>query len=431
MKMKITIMTWAMFLTVFVLHAQNSYVNKVIIVNEGHYDYQNNVQTVPVTVGTYDPSTHVYSTIDTIQNARFATHVIINGSDIYVAADSTIVRYDANTYQRLATAYVRGARKLAVWNNNLLVSRGEYLQTFDSYFQVFNKNTLGFLYDLPVSSGPRYATEGIIVKDNVAYVAIGNGFDWGNEVGLIGTVNLTTQSYMNEITLGSGGTNPEGMYFDGDNIYTVNNTNYSAASISHVNIASQTASTINLPLSSGCGASGFSKGYVLFQAQFDNVIARFNTTSLNVQDTLTVNRNIYGMAADDINDLIYVGETDYVSYGKVLVYNSSAVAVDSFETSVSPGNIALDVRTTVGIAESAKTYSLSAYPNPAKDQVIVIAGNDNKKETYMLTDITGREVKRFESNVSQFTIDIRSFEAGIYMLTSLAAPAQTLKIVKQ
>src|SRR6185436_3725776 len=153
MKRKITLLL-AFF--PLLLNAQ-SYVNRVIILNEGHYDYVNMVQTVPVTVGAYNPVTHQYAAFDTILNARFASHVLVDGSSIYVAADSFLIRYDADTYQRLATATVTGIRKLAVWNNQLLVSRGEYMVTFNSYFRAYDKSTLAFSYELTTASGPQFA----------------------------------------------------------------------------------------------------------------------------------------------------------------------------------------------------------------------------------------------------------------------------------
>src|SRR5438128_4392090 len=99
MKRKITLSVFVLLAGCLAANAQNYYVHKVIVLNEGHYDYVNQVQTVPVTVGAYDPSMHVYAVFDTIQNARFASHVMIDGSSIYVAADSQLIRYDADSYQ--------------------------------------------------------------------------------------------------------------------------------------------------------------------------------------------------------------------------------------------------------------------------------------------------------------------------------------------
>ncbi len=54
-------------------------VHQVIFLNEGHYDYNNQVQTVPVTIGSYSPLSAIYSVKVTIRNARFGSDVIIEG----------------------------------------------------------------------------------------------------------------------------------------------------------------------------------------------------------------------------------------------------------------------------------------------------------------------------------------------------------------
>ena len=274
MKRKITFITAALLLIAITLQAQFNYVHQLIVVSEGHYDYVNNVQTVPVTVGAYNPSTHSYVPFDTITNARFASHVIVDGSNIFVAADHYLIRYDADNFQRLASVTVPGIRKIAVWNNQILVSRGEYLQTFNSYFQVYDKNNLGLLYELPVSAGPQFASEGIVIKNDVAYVAINNGFDFGNEVGLIGRIDLINHAYINEINLGHEGKNPENIILDNDHIYTVNNTDYTTSSISNLALSTLTVTTTNLMTTTGCGASVYSDNYVLFQVLGENQIGR-------------------------------------------------------------------------------------------------------------------------------------------------------------
>lgn len=433
MKRKITLAVLALFTSTLSLHAQGSYVHRVIVLNEGHYDYTNQIQLVPVTVGAYNPSTHSYMVFDTIQNARFASHVLVDGSSIYVAADNQLIRYDADTYQRLATTTVQGIRKVTVWNNQLLVSRGEYLQTFTSYFQVFDKNNLSFQYALPTTAGPQYASEGIVVKNNVAYIAINNGFDYGNEVGLIGRVDLVNQTYINEINLGVGGKNPENIILDNNNIYTVNNTDYTTASISNIDIASQTVNTVNLNTSTGCGASGFTPGYIMFQVAGDARIGRFSTSTFSMHDTLMINRTIYGMATDEVNNLIYAGETDYTSYGKIFVYDFTGATVDSFNVSIAPGNIAMDVRSTAGIHETTNSSNhLSCYPNPANDRITILSSGTNlQNDVFILSDVTGREVKRIATDRSSFVLDVHSLEAGIYILQSATNANEKVKIVKQ
>ena len=431
MKKKITLLLFVLYTVV--VQADN-FVNKVIILNEGHYDYVNQVQTVPVTVGSYDPVTRLYTSFDTIYNARFGSHVIVDGSNIFVAADNQLVRYDADSHQRLATATLAGVRKIAVWNNQLLISRGEYGIDYASYFVVYDKNNLSFLYDLPVASGgPQYASEGIVINNDTAYLAINNGFNWGNEVGIVGRIDLANQSYINEIDLGAGATNPENLILDGGSVYTFNNTNYSTSSITKIDIGSQTTTTNNLNTTSGCGATGFASGNILFEVSGDTRIRRFNTSSFIVLDTLQMNRSIYGMATDEINNLIYVGETDYTTNGRIFILDFTGATVDSFDVSVSPGNIALDIRSATGINEPSVSGKIFCYPNPAADHLnVFISGKNNStKETFVLTDITGREAQRITSDQQSFLIDIQSLDAGIYTLRSLTNANMKTKIVKQ
>ena len=75
--------------------AQN-YVHQVLVLNEGYFDYTTNQSVVPPTIGSYDPVTQTYTTIDTIQSARFGSDLIIDGDYFYVAADNHLYKYNKN-----------------------------------------------------------------------------------------------------------------------------------------------------------------------------------------------------------------------------------------------------------------------------------------------------------------------------------------------
>lgn len=414
--MKSKIITLIILFTVFETSAQN-FINKVIVLNEGHYDYTNQVQTVPVTIGAYDPVTHLYQQFDVIQDARFATCVITAGNSIYAAADSFIVRYDIDTYQILASTAMRGVRKLAVWNNQLLASRGEYLMTFNSYFSVLDKNTLLPLYNLPVASGPQFSTEGIVVSNDKAYIAINNGFEWGNEKGLIGAVDLNTQTYLSEIDLGPTGKNPEYIALLNNQIITVNNRDFTAASISSVDISSSTVSTVDLGIASGCGGSVLVANEIYYQPSFTTHLGKFNTQTMSNNGTVSINKNIYGMAHDDINNLIYAGETDYLTWGKIFIYQPNGIAVDSFNVSVSPGNIAFDIRNAASVAENNFENIFSVFPNPAENQ-LAVSSWQFAISSIEVFDALGQTVLSLqpEANSQKQTFDVSSLSPGIYFL---------------
>src|SRR5690606_9647829 len=105
--------------------------------------------------------------------------------------------------------------------------------------QVYDKHSLELLYELTTDNGPAYASEGIVIRDNTAYIAINNGFVFGEEVGLIGVVDLETRTYLDEIDLGPSGRNPENIMHDDAMLYTLNNKDFSSSSISVVDPVSR------------------------------------------------------------------------------------------------------------------------------------------------------------------------------------------------
>ena len=86
--------------------------NQALVLNEGRFDYQTGEIAIPVTIGTYDPITTNYSIVDTIEGARFASDMLIDGDYFYVAADTQLLKYDLNTYELIATQAVSGVRNI-------------------------------------------------------------------------------------------------------------------------------------------------------------------------------------------------------------------------------------------------------------------------------------------------------------------------------
>ena len=107
-----------------------SYVHQVYVLNEGNFDYVTNTQIVPVTLGAYNPQTQVYSVLDTLENMRFASDLVISGDYFYVAADAKILKYSKLTNQLITEVACPGVRNLGVYRNKLVATRGEYLSTF-------------------------------------------------------------------------------------------------------------------------------------------------------------------------------------------------------------------------------------------------------------------------------------------------------------
>ena len=356
--------------------AQNV-VNQVLILNEGRYDYTTGEIETPVTIGCYDPSTMNYSVVDTIEGARFASDMLIDGNYFYVSADMQLLKYDLNTYELLASQSVAGVRNILIVDDNLFVSRGEYGISFDSYFQIYSKSDLTFISELDTTEGPKWTTQNMVRTDNKLYVAINNGFDWGNEKSLIGVLDLGTLSYLEEIDLGSDATNPDNMMITDDYIYTVNNKNWSGASFSKVDLSTHSSTTINVSdVSTGCGTSCLRGDKINFQISMDSVLLEWDpATLLSSGNPLGINQNFYELAYDEVNNYLYASETDYSTYGKVYIYDADNNLVSEFDCGVSPGTIVFDVRNTTSIED----YSI----NQTQDDIFF--------------DLFGRKINQIEN----------------------------------
>jgi hypothetical protein len=354
-----------LFLTIFLLqiiytHAQE-YVHQVLVLNEGYFDYTTQQIIEPVTVGSYDPINQIYTEVATIDSARFASDMIIDNGYFYVAADNKILKYDLNNYALLEERTVQGVRNLAIFGNNLFVTRGEYMMTFDSYLQVYNKDDLGFITEYDTLSGPKWAAQDMIIENNILYVAINNGFQWGNEKGFIGCVDLNNMLYLNEIDLGIDGANPDNIMIDGGIIYTVNNKDWSGMSVSQFDITTTLITTTNISsVSTGCGTSCFRNGNVSYQASGDTELYEWNGT---YSSPIGISNNFYDLATDNVNNHLYASSTDWLSYGEIFIYDSDNMLIETFLCGVSPGDIEFDFRTATGV------HSLS-FENQESDSLL-------------------------------------------------------------
>ena len=365
------------------------YVHQVLVLNEGKLNYITNEIEVPVTLGSYDPSTQIYTSLDTIEDARFASDMKIDGDFLYVAADNRLIKYDLNTFSVLMTQEVEGIRNLFIEGEYIFTTRGEYMVDFDSYLHLYKKSDLSLEMAMDTIDGPKWTTQNMLGHNGKVYIGINNGFQWGNEKSLIGVFDMYTMTYETEIDLGPDATNPDNMMFDGEYLYTVNNKNWSGSSISKVNLNDYTSTTVNISsASTGCGTSCYRDGRLNYQISQDTVLMEWNVDMESSEGvSLGVHHPLYELAYDEINDLLYASSTDYFSFGKVFVLDANNQEVAQFDCSISPGTIVFDVRSAT---------SISDYQLPAMDQSTYnMFGNRVKLNESLPQGIYIRDGKKF------------------------------------
>lgn len=401
------------------LYAQQ-YVHQVLIANEGFFDFQTNAIIEPATVGSYNPQTQTYTVVDTLDGQRFSSDLVIDGDFYFVAADTKIFKYNLNTHQEVGSINLPGVRNLAIAGDKLIATRGEYLQTFDSYLQIFDKNTLQLIAALDTNNGPKWATQNIVVVNNTAYVAVNNAYEWGNEKGLIGQLDLNTLQYGSEIDLGAEGKNPDNMFLFNNELYTVNNKDWSGASVSKVSL-NGAVNTQNLANAvTGCGTSALRDDKLVYQISMENTLNDYSLLNMALVGPVAgISNNFYDLAQEPISGNLYASATDFFSTGSVSIFDNANNLVDQFAAGVSPGTIVFDVRASVGLTELNTT--IGVYPNPSNGifQITGLTAGD----TYQITNATGQVIFEGQTN----TIDLRHLDAGVYLIQTQKGQARVLK----
>ncbi|HBW85505.1 MAG TPA: hypothetical protein DEF82_01800 [Crocinitomicaceae bacterium] len=241
-----------------------------------------------------------------------------------------------------------------------------------------------------------------------AYIAVNNGYEWGNEKGIIGKLDLNALTYGNEIDLGPDGKNPDNLVKVGSFLYLVNNKDWSGASISKVALDGSSNSTVNIATAStGCGTSALRDDKLVYQISMETTLNEFDINVMNnVGPVSGHSLNYYELAQEPISGNLYASETDFFSFGKVHVFDASNNELSNFNAGISPGTIVFDVRSTsVNLNELAS--NITVYPNPTTDFL-----NVNSKGMKQVLDLNGKVLISSDLN----NIDVSSLNSGIYFL---------------
>ena len=116
----------------------NVTVPQVIIGNGGRFE------TTPpffdyVTMESYNTSTQTYTLFDTIYTQSIQD-ILVSDHYAYVAAQDSLVKYDLDTWQRVAAVADSGLSKLAIYNDKLIVTKQYPVSRF--FVEVLNSSDL-------------------------------------------------------------------------------------------------------------------------------------------------------------------------------------------------------------------------------------------------------------------------------------------------
>ena len=349
-----TILTFALSLSV---GAQEFELNAVWVLNEGVQNWETLEMEEVASVGVYSPETGEFETVVEFPGARFTTNIIMVDGFAFVGADNKIVKINLDTYYVEAEVEVQGVRQLAHHNGLIYMTRGDADPVtwasidFDSYFMWFDAETLSYVGEMPAAEGMGYATEGITVKDDNIYVAINNGFAWAQEVGVLGVYNVEDAGY-EEYDLGENGKNPAHVKVTENEVLLVNNTDWSATSLSRIELPALGASEANVNtvmvegVAAGCNAAAVLGEDILFQIGSEMGMRKASVTDLTPVDGVwgPATDNYYRMAVEPVSGNVYATVSNFFDTGEVHILDSEGNFIESFTTASVPGGVAFDVR---------------------------------------------------------------------------------------
>jgi hypothetical protein len=295
---------------------------------------------------------------------------------------------------------------------------------------VYDAADLSLITEIDNVSGPQWATQNLVVDGNYVYVAVNNGYEWGNEKGIIGRLDMSTLTYGNEIDLGPDGKNPDNMVINNGFIYTVNNKDWSGASVSKVSFDGTTNTTINIAsASTGCGTSALRDNKIVYQISMENILNEFDAVGMNnVGPVAGFDLNYYELAQNPVSGELYTTVTDFFSYGTVYIYDNTNTQVSNFSAGVSPGTVVFDVRSMSGISENELQINL--FPNPVNDNLTI---NSSENGMISIYDLSGSEVMTSSYVFGQTTIDLGHLSTGHYLckVTNKSGASTIKKITKK
>ena len=174
-----------------------------------------------VTCQTYNPATGTTSIFDEIMT-QSTQDVVIANQKIYVAAQDSIIMYDANTLLRLYAIADSGLSRLHIFNDKLIISKQYPVVRF--FVEVLNADDLSLVARIQNISGD---CKGITSTKDSIYVGINGGYL--STEGKMAVIDFNSWTVTREINFGPNATGINDIHNYGGVLFSINETPYGVA----------------------------------------------------------------------------------------------------------------------------------------------------------------------------------------------------------
>ena len=353
----------ALLLLTFGVQAQD---NRAFVLCEGAQDFYSGevLESPRVGVVDLDAVTLEFETLRVFDGHAYTTDMILSeAGDLFVSAEDTVYRLDASDGSILASQPLQGARSLFEAGDRLYVTRGDYDPetfgpvAFDAFLVALDAEDLSWQADWQAAAGegPAFASESMCLVGDVLHIGINNAFDFGEEVGLVGRLNLTTGDY-DEVDLGEDGLNPVHVLPVSGGVVTVNALQYDGTSLSRIEADAAPMTALVADVTAGCGAAAIVGVEVVYQVYGEGNFRSAEGATLEAGGFWPGNGlTAYSMAVGPNGDIL-LGHTDFSTYGELDIRDALGMQVASVATGIAPGVIRV-TGTTSGVADVQPTVA--------------------------------------------------------------------------
>lgn len=426
------------FLFFVVITTTNAQFSKhVVVVNGGVFGTTNYAN-----VSLQNLSTGVFTSIDTIYTTS-VQDLLIDGQNLYVAAQDSIVKYDLNSQTRIA-ANAFGAPstvKMALHGSHLLV--GNWYEpwgqvgSFDNHFRIFDATTLAFVDSIPEVTK---AADDFVVIGDYAYIAQNTAktVGWGDTLGYLAVVDLTDFSFVRYDTLSTGGEEIGRLVAEGDLIYALNGSSNTISSYNTQTLAKSTQAAALTIAPTGYGPTAYPTGVAnTWYIPHGTGICSYNlATNTAVLPNIVTVPGSFAFALDTFNNTFLVSHIDYGNQlnNKGRIYDLNGDSVGMFQVGLSPELVALISDNGVAVTKIAAAQELNytIYPNPTQ-AILNIELASQEMVTIMLIDQLGQVVLTEQANDKTVSVSVENFAAGAYFVAvaNEAGVLRTARFVKE
>jgi len=398
------------------VQAQTS-ARQVIIANGGKFEG------VPpytdyVTVESYNLATQAVTVFNTIYT-QSVQDVIISGKYAYVTAQDSIVKYNIDTYQRVAAIKDSGVNKMALYSDKLIVTKQYPVGRFHA--EVLDSTNLGLIALIDGIPGD---CEGVAVYGNRAFIAVDSGY--AGVEGRMAIVNLSTYSLDTILNFGPSAIGIYNVYVYGGYIFTVNRTPFGGGNIGSISrldpvSGAVTTNVFGVNIGQGFGISGN-----LLYLGMNRSIGSYNLGTQAIVDTTIIrffgaagSIEIHSAAVDYLNNKFYTNIGNRTTLGIGVVFSFTGDSLTSYSTGINADACAIDFRNPTGISNVTLQEAISVYPNPVDDFISITLNATASLNEIKIIDLTGRTIvtRPVQVGENNIRISVSDYPSGVYLLS--------------